>query len=89
MGGYCSDISLLAAAGGMELLAAALDETREVAQRAFQVVWCLLDGELLPDEQVAKHEAELVRFGGLLRCSALFCPPHTAECPEQGMSNWR
>lgn len=77
-------ISLLDAAGGLELLVAALDGTREVAQGAFKVLWCLLDRELLPAEQVAKHEAELAGLHGLRRCSALMS--HTAGCHQQGMT---
>ncbi|KAL3160945.1 hypothetical protein ABBQ38_009337 [Trebouxia sp. C0009 RCD-2024] len=64
-----------AIAGGVCLLAAALDDTWKGAQGAFHVLWCLLDSELLPAHQVAMHEAELARLGGLRRCSALMCPP--------------
>ncbi|KAL3160939.1 hypothetical protein ABBQ38_009331 [Trebouxia sp. C0009 RCD-2024] len=50
---------------------------------AFQVLWCLLYRELLPEEQVAKHEAELAHLNGLCRCSALMCPSLAAACHEQ------
>lgn len=80
-------MSLRTAAGGLESLAAALDDGREVAQGAFRVLWCLLDRELLPAEQVAQHEAVLAGLHGLLRCSALMCPAHTAGCHKQGMTN--
>lgn len=82
----CStNLSFLAAAGGVCLLAAALDDTWKGAQGAFHVLWCLLDSELLPAHQVAMHEAELARLGGLRRCSALMCPP-IYESDAQGMS---
>ena len=86
--GWCSKLRVLAAAGGLCLLAAALDDTRKGARAALQVLCCLLDNELLPAEQVAQHEAELADLSGLLRCSVLMGPAHTADHDDQGMSDW-
>jgi len=61
-------------ADGLRILAAALDNTREVAQHAFHALKCLLDQELLPAEHVKKHEAMLARLQGLRRCSVMMCP---------------
>ncbi len=62
-------------AGGIPLLAAALDGSSRVAAiRAHQVVSCLLDTTTIPAEQVQAHERMLWRMQGLHRYANLLCP---------------